>query len=102
MSLKKKTLELQERMSAAQSGGGEKAIEKQVAMGKLPARDRITSILDDGSFHEYDLFVAHQAREFEMDKKILNADGVITGTGTISEHPVCIYAQDFTVAGGSL
>ena len=89
-------------MAAVVVGGGEKAIEKQVAMGKLPARERIEAILDEGSFHEYDLFVSHQAREFDMDKKTLNADGVITGTGTIYGFPVCIFAQDFTVAGGSL
>jgi methylmalonyl-CoA decarboxylase subunit alpha len=102
MSIKQKTKELQKRMTQALSGGGEKAIEKQVAMGKLPARDRVKCILDPNSFHEYDLFVEHQAKEFDMDKKILNADGVVTGTGTINGHPVCIYAQDFTVAGGSL
>ncbi|MBU0486711.1 MAG: acyl-CoA carboxylase subunit beta [Bacteroidetes bacterium] len=102
MSIRRKTKELQDRMNIALSGGGEKAIEKQVAMGKLPARERVEAILDNGTFHEYDLFVEHQAKEFDMDKKILNADGVITGTGTIYGHSVCIYAQDFTVAGGSL
>jgi len=102
MSLKQKTVDLQKRMAEVALGGGEKAIEKQVAMGKLPARDRINAILDEGTFQEYDLFVAHQAREFDMDKKSLNADGVITGTGMIMGHPVCIFAQDFTVAGGSL
>jgi acetyl-CoA carboxylase carboxyltransferase component len=60
------------------------------------------SILDEGSFHEYDLFVEHDARDFDMDKVTLAGDGVITGTGTINNQPVCIYAQDFTVAGGSL
>ncbi|MEI7595751.1 MAG: acyl-CoA carboxylase subunit beta [Bacteroidota bacterium] len=102
MSLKQKTLELQKRMSAAISGGGEKAIEKQIAMGKLPARERIQSICDPDSFLENDLFVEHQAREFDMEKKILNADGVVTGSGTFLGHPICLYAQDFTVAGGSL
>lgn len=102
MSIKQKTAELHKKVAEVILGGGEKAIEKQVAMGKLPARERIESIVDAGSFHEYDLFVEHQAKEFEMDKKTLNADGVITGTGTIMGHPVCLYAQDFTVAGGSL
>jgi acetyl-CoA carboxylase carboxyltransferase component len=83
-------------------GGGQKAIEKQTAMGKLAARDRIQLLLDAHSFHEYDMFVEHRCRDFDMDKKVLPGDGVITGTGTISGHPVCIYAQDFTVAGGSL
>jgi methylmalonyl-CoA decarboxylase subunit alpha len=75
---------------------------KQAKMGKLTARDRIEAILDDGSFHEYDLFVEHKSEDFGMDKKYLPRDGVLTGTGTIMGYPVCIYAQDFTVAGGSL
>jgi len=102
MPLKNKILELQKRREIVQQGGGEKAIEKQIAMGKLTARERITSILDKGSFNEYDLFVEHDARDFDMDKVTLAGDGVITGTGTINNQPVCIYAQDFTVAGGSL
>jgi len=89
-------------MSDALQGGGEKAVEKQKATGKLTARERILSILDPNSFHEYDLFVEHSGREFGMDKKYLPGDGVITGTGTMQGHPVCIFAQDFTVAGGSL
>jgi methylmalonyl-CoA decarboxylase subunit alpha len=97
-----KILDLQKRRELVQLGGGEKAIEKQIAMGKLTARERITSILDKGSFNEYDLFVEHDARDFDMDKVTLAGDGVITGTGTINGQPVCIYAQDFTVAGGSL
>lgn len=102
MSIKQKTLELKKRMQDALQGGGAKAIEKQVAMGKMTARERIITLLDPNSFHEYDLFVEHAARDFDMDKKQLPGDGVITGTGTISGYPVCIYAQDFTVAGGSL
>lgn len=102
MSLKRKTLDLLRRREQVQQGGGEKAIEKQLAMGKLTARERILSILDKDSFHEYDLFVEHEARDFNMDKKILHGDGVIIGTGTIYGSPVCVFAQDFTVAGGSL
>ena len=83
-------------------GGGEKAVEKQKALGKRTARERIMALLDADSFDEYDLFVEHDARDFDMDKKILASDGVITGTGTIYGAPVAIYAQDFTVAGGSL
>ena len=56
------------------------------------------TLLDEGAFNEYDLFVEHDARDFEMDKKILPSDGVIIGTGTIFGAPVAIYAQDFTVA----
>ena len=102
MPLKKKILELKKKREQVQMGGGEKAIEKQVAMGKLTARERILSLLDEDSFHEYDLFVEHEARDFDMDKKILHGDGVIIGTGTIYGAPICIFAQDFTVAGGSL
>lgn len=102
MSLRAKSLDLKKRMSDALQGGGQKAIEKQVAMGKLTARERILVLLDAGSFHEYDLFVEHAGKDFDMDKKYLPGDGVITGTGTINGWPVAIYAQDFTVAGGSL
>jgi len=102
MSLKNKTSDLKKRMKDAVQGGGSQAIEKQKAGGKLTARERILSLLDKESFHEYDLFVEHAGRDFDMDKKYLPGDGVITGTGTIQGHPVCIYAQDFTVAGGSL
>lgn len=102
MSLKRKTSDLKRRMQDAFQGGGVTAIEKQVAMGKMTARERIITLLDDNSFHEYDLFVEHAGKDFDMDKKYLPGDGVVTGTGTILGHPVCIYAQDFTVAGGSL
>jgi acetyl-CoA carboxylase carboxyltransferase component len=97
-----KIKELKERQEKAFLGGGEKAIAKQIAMGKLPVRDRINALLDEGSFHEYDLFIAHDAREFGMDGKELPGDGVVIGTGTIHGRSVAIYAQDFTVAGGSL
>ncbi|HKK60581.1 MAG TPA: acyl-CoA carboxylase subunit beta [Salinivirga sp.] len=102
MSLKQKTKELLKRRAIAEQGGGDKAIQKQTAMGKMTARERILALLDKDSFHEYDLFVEHDARDFNMDKKVLHGDGVITGTGTIYGSPVCIFAQDFTVAGGSL
>lgn len=75
---------------------------KQQKLGKMTARERIESILDENSFHEYDLFIEHKAEDFGMDKKFLPRDGVMTGTGDIVGHPVCIYAQDFTIAGGSL
>ncbi len=75
---------------------------KQKSIGKLTARERIHALLDEGSFQEYDLFIKHDGRDFGMEKKELAADGVVTGTGTIHGEPVCIYAQDFTVSGGSL
>lgn len=102
MALNQYIKELRQRKKVIESGGGEEAIKKQRAMGKLTARDRIRAILDEGSFQEFDMFVEHLARDFDMDKKVLHGDGVITGIGAINDAPVCIYAQDFTVAGGSL
>ena len=102
MSLAQKIKELFTRKAKIQTGGGQKAIDKQASMGKLTARERIKTLLDPNSFHEYDLFVEHKCLDFDMDKKELAADGVITGTGTIYGQPICIFAQDFTVAGGSL
>ncbi|MDD2279470.1 MAG: carboxyl transferase domain-containing protein, partial [Bacteroidales bacterium] len=102
MPLKRKILELQKRKEEILLGGGEQAIAKQQAMGKLTARERVLALLDEDSFNEYDLFVEHEARDFGMETKILHGDGVVIGTGTIYGAPVAIFAQDFTVAGGSL
>jgi acetyl-CoA carboxylase carboxyltransferase component len=102
MALQKKILELQEKREKVLLGGGEDAIEKQKSMGKRTARERILSLLDDNSFDEYDMFVEHVGRDFGMEKKSLPSDGVVIGTGTIFGAPVAIFAQDFTVAGGSL
>ncbi|MDD2380758.1 MAG: acyl-CoA carboxylase subunit beta [Mariniphaga sp.] len=102
MSLRSNILDLRKRKREVQKGGGVEAIEKQTKMGKLTARERIVALLDKNSFHEYDLFVEHSAKDFGMDSKVLHGDGVIIGTGTIYNKPVCIFAQDFTVAGGSL
>jgi acetyl-CoA carboxylase carboxyltransferase component len=97
-----KISELHQKREKVLQGGGEQAIEKQKAMGKRTARERIIALLDENSFNEYDLFVEHDARDFDMDKKSLPSDGVIIGSGTIYGAPVAIFAQDFTVAGGSL
>lgn len=97
-----KTLELAAKRATLMEGGGTQAIEKQKAAGKKTARERINQILDKNSFSEYDLFIQHEARDFGMDGKTLPADGVVTGTGTVFGSPVAIFAQDFTVAGGSL
>ena len=102
MALKRKIRELQQRRDEVLKGGGEKAIEKQISMGKLTARERIISLLDEDSFNEYDLFVEHEARDFNMDKKKFYGDGVVTGYGTIEGRTVFLFAQDFTVFGGSL
>ncbi|MCU4157436.1 acyl-CoA carboxylase subunit beta [Carboxylicivirga sp. A043] len=102
MSLKKHILDLRKRKEQVEKGGGDRAIEKQAAMGKMTARERILALVDKDSFTEYDLFVEHTARDFGMEKKQLHGDGVIIGTGTVYGAPICIFAQDFTVAGGSL
>ena len=102
MPLERKIQELKKKREIVLQGGGEKAIEKQKLIGKLTARERVLALLDKDSFHEYDLFVEHEARDFGMESKVLHGDGVIIGTGTIYNEPVCIFAQDFTVAGGSL
>ncbi len=83
-------------------GGGEKRIEKQHSQGKLTARERINLLLDEGSFVEIDAFVKHRSTNFGMDKVEANADGVVTGYGTIDGRLVFVFAQDFTVLGGSL
>jgi acetyl-CoA carboxylase carboxyltransferase component len=102
MSFRTRIMDFFKKKSTASQGGGDKYVEKQKQMGKLTARQRIEALLDDGTFHEYDLFVEHKGEDFGLDKKYLPGDGVITGTGEIEGHPICIYAQDFTVAGGSL
>ncbi|HYF64648.1 MAG TPA: acyl-CoA carboxylase subunit beta [Herpetosiphonaceae bacterium] len=79
-----------------------KAVEKQHARGKLTARERIERLLDAGSFVELDAFAVHRSNAFGLDKKQILGDGVITGHGTIEGRPVCVFAQDFTVFGGSL
>lgn len=78
-----KVLELEQRKEKIYFGGGTKAIEKQKAMGKMTARERIIALLDEGSFHEYDMFVEHDGRDFGMQDKSLPGDGVIIGTGMI-------------------
>lgn len=102
MSILSKLKDFLFRQEKVSIGGGEKAIQKQKATGKLTARERIDALLDPGTFFEFDLFVKHAGKDFGMESKDLPADGVITGTGMIIGHPVCIFAQDFTVAGGSL
>ena len=94
--------ELIEKRSCARVGGGEKAIEKQHAKGKYTARERIAQLLDEGSFEELDMFVTHRCTNFGQDKKHILGDGVVTGFGTIDGRIVYVFAQDFTVFGGSL
>jgi len=83
-------------------GGGQTRIEKQHALGKLTARERLELLLDVGSFVELGRFVTHRATNFGMDEQRVPGDGVVTGQGTIDGRSVFVYAQDFTVFGGSL
>ena len=94
--------ELIELRQKARLGGGEKAIDKQHAKGKFTARERISMLLDEGSFEEYDMFKLHRCTNFGMEKKQYLGDGVVTGSGTIGGRLVFIFAQDFTVNAGSL
>ena len=93
---------LVERRAKARMGGGQKRIDSQHAKGKLTARERINLLLDEGSFEEYDMFVRHRCTNFGMEKTQFDGDGVVTGCGTIDGRLVYVFAQDFTVIGGSL
>ncbi|NLI37056.1 MAG: acyl-CoA carboxylase subunit beta [Bacteroidales bacterium] len=97
-----KIKELVELRTQARLGGGQKAIDKQHAKGKATARERIAMLLDEGSFEEMDMFVKHRCTNFGQDKKHFLGDGVVTGYGTIDGRLVYVFAQDFTVFGGSL
>ena len=97
-----KVSELIELRAKARLGGGEKAIEKQHDQGKYTARERISMLVDEGSFEELDMFVEHRCTNFGMESKKFLGDGVVTGYGTIEGRLVYLFAQDFTVIGGSL
>ncbi|PHP27740.1 acyl-CoA carboxylase subunit beta [Limimaricola cinnabarinus] len=94
--------ELEERRASARQGGGEKRIAAQHAKGKLTARERIELLLDEGSFEEYDMFVAHRCTDFGMQENRPAGDGVVTGWGTVNGRMIYVFSQDFTVFGGSL
>jgi acetyl-CoA carboxylase carboxyltransferase component len=93
---------LRTKKEAALLGGGPKRIEEQHAKGKLTARERIDLLVDPGSFEEFDMFVTHKCTNFGMDQYIHPGDGVVTGVATINERVVYVFAQDFTIFGGSL
>jgi propionyl-CoA carboxylase beta chain len=95
-------LRLEQLEREAELGGGEDRIAKQHEAGKLTARERIDLLLDPGSFSELDKFVTHRAIDFGMHKKKIPGDGVVTGYGTVEGRKVFVFAQDFTVFGGSL
>ena len=93
---------LRERSEIAEEGGGLKRLEKQRDSGKMTARERVDFFLDDGSFEEFDKFVVHRSTDFGLDEQKYPGDGVITGHGLVDGREVFIFAQDFTVFGGSL
>ncbi|MCM2269013.1 MAG: acyl-CoA carboxylase subunit beta [Thermoanaerobaculia bacterium] len=94
--------ELAARLAAARAGGGVERIERQHRDGKLTARERVELLLDAGSFVEIDALVTHRCRDFGMETQLIPGDGVVCGYGTIGSRLVYLFAQDFTVFGGSL
>ncbi|RST32008.1 acyl-CoA carboxylase subunit beta [Sphingomonas ginkgonis] len=94
--------ELDSRREAARLGGGQRRIDAQHAKGRLTARERLSVLLDEGSFEEVDMFVEHNCADFGMQDQKYPGDGVVTGSGTINGRLVFVFAQDFTVFGGSL
>jgi propionyl-CoA carboxylase beta chain len=95
-------VELRRRREAALQGGGKERIERQHQAGKLTARERLDLLLDKGSFTELDALVTHQCHDFDMERQRIPGDGVVIGYGTIDGRQVYVFAQDFTVFGGSL
>ena len=93
---------LRERSVQAEQGGGVARVEKQHASGKMTARERLEFLLDEGSFEEFDKLVVHRSKDFGLDKQLYPGDGVVTGHGLIDGRNVFVFAQDFTVFGGSL
>jgi propionyl-CoA carboxylase beta chain len=97
-----KLADLARRTEAAAHAGSRKAVDKRHAQGRMTARERIGALLDDGSFVELDQLARHRSQTFGMERNRPYGDGVVTGSGTIDGRPVCVFAQDFTVFGGSL
>ncbi|NOZ27858.1 MAG: acyl-CoA carboxylase subunit beta [Chloroflexi bacterium] len=102
LSVNPKIQRLRELKAQAKLGGGVQRIEQQHAKGKLTARERLDLLLDKGSFRELDAFVVHRSHDFGLDKQRILGDGVVTGYGTVDNRLVFVYADDFTVFGGSL
>src|ERR1700739_141960 len=102
MKLEEKIAELRKRDHLAEEGGGAKRRERQHKEGKMSARERIEFLLDEGSFEETDKLVTHRSNDFGMAEQKFYGDGFITGYGRIDGRLVFVFAQDFTVFGGSL
>jgi acetyl-CoA carboxylase carboxyltransferase component len=102
MSVDSKIEKLNHMREQARMGGGQERIDKQHAKGKMTARERLEKLLDPGTFREIDSFVTHRATTFGLDEKKHLGDSVITGWGSIGGRQVYVFAQDFTVVGGSL
>ncbi|MFH1005791.1 MAG: acyl-CoA carboxylase subunit beta [Bacteroidota bacterium] len=100
--MNKKSEVLSKKISEAKLGGGQTRIDSQHKKGKLTARERLQLLLDDGSFQEIGMFVTHRSTEFGLEREKYLGDGVVTGYGTINGRLVYVFAQDFTVFGGSL
>lgn len=96
------TEKLKAKMAEALKGGGDKRIAKQHEKKKLTARERVDYLLDEGSFEEIGILVTHRTTDFGMEKQKIYGDGVVTGYGTVNGRLVYVFAQDFTVFGGSL
>jgi propionyl-CoA carboxylase beta chain len=94
--------ELNSRLAASRQGGGEERIRKQHEAGKLTAHERVDLLLDPGSFVEIDPHVVHRCHDFDMEKRLIPGDGVVCGYGAVEGRMVYVFAQDFTVFGGSL
>src|SRR4029453_2317330 len=93
---------LREKNAAAEAGGGAKRVERQHKEGKMTARERVEFLLDDGTFEEFDKLVTHRCLDFGMESQQIPGDGFVTGHGLIDGRGVFVFAQDFTVFGGSL
>src|SRR5438270_2071893 len=102
MSLQERLEELRRRHAEAELGGGDDRVRRQHKAGKKTARERLDVLLDPGSFAELDRLVVHQTHDFGMAEQRIPGDGVVTGSGRVHGRPVFVFAQDFTVFGGSL
>lgn len=102
LSMQEKINDLEKKKAEALVGGGEKRIESQHSKGKLTARERIALLLDEDSFEEIGQLVTHRSTNFGLEKQVFYGDGVVTGYGTVHGRTIYVFAQDFTVFGGSL